>query len=285
MWQDSCLKDRSICLSPSSFASSLSSFMSPIASSLMSLINSLTSPVASPMSPTASLISPIAFLMSLGPGLHPSYKVPFENVAQLILQECGGVDNVHKFFLLIDSNFLHYCCCYCSPVLVANRAAALLAIFDVFVCLWIGWWCFKNSASNRQWQVLRVQAPGCLHKTIPKLQVCFSWQHAQRERDRQRQRPRDTESFPTYLCNKLGHAENWIQFCCAPSSTGGFQQHPWVAQGCWVCWLHSDAFLVGGWFQHSWRSNGYAGNIHVWQNKMNFCGDFMQIWRCRSSGK
>jgi hypothetical protein len=129
--------------------------------------------------PTASLISPIAFLTSLGPGLHQATKVPFENVAQSNLQECGRVDNVHKFFLLIDSNFLHYCCCcccccYCSPILVVNSAAALLASFDVFVCLWIGWLCFRNSASNRQWQVLRVQAPGCLHKTIPKLQVCFS---------------------------------------------------------------------------------------------------------------
>jgi hypothetical protein len=95
----------------------------------------------------------------------------------LILQECGGVENVHKFFLLIDSNFLLYCCCCCSPILVANHAATLLAIFDVFVCLWIGWWCFRNSALHRQWQVLRKiqgSSSGCLHKTIPKLQVCFS---------------------------------------------------------------------------------------------------------------
>lgn len=81
MWQDSCLKDRSVCLSPSSFVSSLSSFMSPLASSLMSLINSLISPVASlmapfasPMSPTSSLLSLIASLMSLGSGLHQATK-------------------------------------------------------------------------------------------------------------------------------------------------------------------------------------------------------------------
>jgi hypothetical protein len=61
-----------------------------------------------------------------------------------------------------------------AAALVVNHAAVLLAIFDVFVCLWIGRWCLRNSTSNRQWQVMRVQAPGCLHKTIPKLQVCFS---------------------------------------------------------------------------------------------------------------
>jgi hypothetical protein len=186
--------------------------------------------------------------MSLGPGLYQATKSHlkklhnwlFKNVAELTMF-------TNPFFSLIQTS------CTTAAALVVNHAAVLLAIFDVFVCLWIGQWSFSNSTSNRQWQFLRVQAPGCLHKTIPKLQVCFSWQHAHRERDRHRQRPRDTESFPTYLCNKLGHAENWIQFCCVPSSTG-FQQHPWVAPGCWVCWLNSDAFLVGGWFQHSWRS-------------------------------